>query len=348
MANRRSLRRGSLVVALLVTAGCTATTTGSKSNASEVGARTPLLGFSEGPDGSGPPAESNLAFAPLQRNEPVELLDPASVLINQRLSALGAKDQKVEVADGTIKVSVKGPHDVFFAVMGVSETGRVEIRPVLANLGRSPQEATQESLEITTSRIRQSFGIAPTMSLIDAYNDATNNVDSPLHNESDIKALSRASSMVSFQRSDYGPWITTPVPLPDQETQLTSPDGTLYRLGPARLTNEAVGAARASLGKDRNWRVELEFRPGPQGTDAFNTLLANCASGAPECPPGNMDPAVAVLLDDRILSVTPINSGSIEGDRITVPFQHDRTSAEVIAAVVNSGPLPLELIWALT
>jgi len=140
---------------------------------------------------------------------------------------------------------------------------------------------------------------------------------------------------------------TTPTTVPasgqdGEELVLEGEDGERLRLGPARITGEAVGSARAALGQDlgANWNVEVGFRGAGERQWVELTSAAACA------PAGDPTRRVAIVLDRDVISSPEVSSEVACGEGITggtTVITGDFTEAEAkdLALLIRAGALPV-------
>jgi SecD/SecF fusion protein len=131
------------------------------------------------------------------------------------------------------------------------------------------------------------------------------------------------------------------------ELVLPDEDGGRLRLGPAALTGEAVGDARAALDPQAGtaWQVQVEFRDAGGRRWAELTGEAACRS------PGDPRRRVAIVLDRQVISSPQVdlsvgcNRGITGGQTvITGGFAGDQ--AEDLALLIRAGalPVPVEVV----
>jgi preprotein translocase subunit SecD len=122
--------------------------------------------------------------------------------------------------------------------------------------------------------------------------------------------------------------------LADQEVVFRGPDQAKFRLGPVRMTGDAIRRATAVLetgasGLESGWIVSFELTS--EGRDTFGTLTTEL-----------VDKQLAIILDRRVESAPTVNepitqgTGQIEGN-----FSEEE--ARDVALVLQSGALPIEL-----
>ncbi|MDP8975236.1 MAG: protein translocase subunit SecD [Actinomycetota bacterium] len=127
-----------------------------------------------------------------------------------------------------------------------------------------------------------------------------------------------------------------------EELVLQGEDGERLRLGPARITGEAVGSARAALGQDlgANWDVEVGFRGAGERQWVELTGAAACA------PAGDPKRRVAIVLDRDVISSPEVSPEVTCGEGITggtTVITGDFTEAEAkdLALLIRAGALPV-------
>ena len=77
-----------------------------------------------------------------------------------------------------------------------------------------------------------------------------------------------------------------------------------YALGPALATGEGVEDAQMVLNPQTGEPyVQLTFKDGPTGIDAWRAAAAACFGGSAQCPTGQL----AIVLDGRVLSAPQVN-----------------------------------------
>ncbi|HEX2183877.1 MAG TPA: protein translocase subunit SecD, partial [Chloroflexota bacterium] len=129
---------------------------------------------------------------------------------------------------------------------------------------------------------------------------------------------------------------------PPEDLVLEDEDGTPVRLGPARLTGEAVGGARAAFDTEGGggWSVDVDFRG--QGEGQWEALTGDAA-----CAPAG-DPArrVAIVLDRDIISSPQVDPSvacrqGITGGATQITGQFSEREAKDLALLIRAGALPV-------
>jgi SecD/SecF fusion protein len=137
-----------------------------------------------------------------------------------------------------------------------------------------------------------------------------------------------------------------PGPTPQvEELELPSRDGGILRVGPARVTGEAVDTARATITELGVWEVQLDFRGSGSGQWAELTGEAACA------PAGDPRRQVAIVLDQEIISspqVSPqVQCGEgLQGGTTVITGQFTEREAKDLALLIRAGalPVPVEIV----
>ena len=133
-----------------------------------------------------------------------------------------------------------------------------------------------------------------------------------------------------------------------QDTELVLPDeeGTRLRLGPARLTGEAVSGARATVDPQRGgvWEVQVEFRGGGQEWAEL--------TGEAACQPlGDPRRRVAIVLDQEVISSPQVDQAvaceqGITGGATVITGRFTEQEAKELALLIRAGalPVPVEVV----
>ena len=134
----------------------------------------------------------------------------------------------------------------------------------------------------------------------------------------------------------------TPV---EGETVLPDESGSLLRLGPAAVTGNDVGTARAALSGNFavEWQVEVDFRGS--GAGKWTDLTAQAACAAPTDPTRR----IAIVLDDRVVSSPAVGSGvgcdvGIPGGTTVITGNFTQDEAKDLALLIRAGALPVPVV----
>jgi SecD/SecF fusion protein len=140
---------------------------------------------------------------------------------------------------------------------------------------------------------------------------------------------------------------TTTTPAAEGELVLADEDGTRLRLGPAQLTGEVVGDARAELDPQfqTSWQVAIEFQGAGGRRWAELTGKAACE------PPGDPKRRVAIVLDRQVISSPQVDptvrckEGIAGGQTVITGDFTDREAGE-LALLIRAGalPVPVEVV----
>lgn len=257
----------------------------------------------------------------LQPTEDVadEQLDQAIDIIRRRVDALGVAEPDISRQGDTVLVQLPGVDDPQRALDLVGQTAELRFRPVLDII---PPEGTQ--LETTTTTA------AP------GDDDTTTTVTT----EDPLAELQEQIDRPTTAPDDDDPDAEVVLPQVDDEGNVVS----RYVLGPAALRGDALSTANATLQGISEWVVNVEFRGGADGIDAFNAISATCHARTPECPTGSL----AIVLDSEVVSAPAIQPNNatfvpFAADQVVISGGFDQQSAQDLALVLRFGALPVEL-----
>jgi SecD/SecF fusion protein len=133
----------------------------------------------------------------------------------------------------------------------------------------------------------------------------------------------------------------------DGELVLADEDGNRLRLGPAQLTGEAVGDARAELDPQyqARWQVAIEFQGEGGRRWAELTGKAACAT------PGDPRRRVAIVLDRQVISSPQVDPSiacdqGITGGKTVITGDFTGGESEDLALLIRAGalPVPVEVV----
>jgi preprotein translocase subunit SecD len=312
----------------------------------------------------------------LQPTEPVdnEQLDQSIEIIRRRIDSLGVAEPEITRQGDTILVQIPGVDDTERALDLVGQTAELRFRPVLGLTtdGGDPAAATTTTglpgttvpgAPGTTVAAGDGTTLAPA-------NTTPATVDGSGGDENGLAGLSPGENAGGIEGAQ--PTIppqtdsTTPPSLPpgiadlgdpaalditapeqdeaDQEVTLPGREDegarTIYRLGPAALTGEALEGAVASLTPGTGqWVVLPTFKGGADGIDLFNAVAALCFARDAACPTGSL----AITLDGEVISAPAIQQASFERDSISISGDFTEGEAKDLALVLRYGALPVEL-----
>jgi SecD/SecF fusion protein len=140
---------------------------------------------------------------------------------------------------------------------------------------------------------------------------------------------------------------TTTAPAAEGELVLADEDGGRLRLGPAVLTGEAVGDARAELDPQfqSRWQVAVEFQG--EGGRRWAELTGKAAC-QPDGDPGRR---VAIVLDRQVISSPQVDPSvacqqGITGGQTVITGDFTSREAEELALLIRAGalPVPVEVV----
>src|SRR6266540_2287830 len=140
---------------------------------------------------------------------------------------------------------------------------------------------------------------------------------------------------------------TTRPPADADALVLADEDGARLRLGPAALTGEAVGDARAELDPQfqARWQVAIEFQGVGSRRWAELTRRAACE------PPGDPKRRVAIVLDCQVISSPQVDPSviceqGITGGQTVITGDFSDREAEDLSLLIRAGalPVPVEVV----
>ena len=139
----------------------------------------------------------------------------------------------------------------------------------------------------------------------------------------------------------------TQPPATSDELVLADEDGGRLRLGPAALTGEAVGDARAELDPQAQvrWQVAIEFQGDGGRRWAELTGEAACQ------PAGDPRRRVAIVLDRQVISSPQVDPSvaceqGIGGDQTVITGDFTDREAQDLSLLIRAGalPVPVEVV----
>jgi SecD/SecF fusion protein len=140
---------------------------------------------------------------------------------------------------------------------------------------------------------------------------------------------------------------TTQPPAGRDELVLADEDGGRLRLGPAALTGEAVGDARAELDSQfqTRWQVAIEFQGAGGRRWAELTGQSACQ------PAGDPRRRVAIVLDRQVISSPQVDPSvqceqGITGGQTVITGDFTNQEAEDLSLLIRAGalPVPVEVV----
>jgi SecD/SecF fusion protein len=142
--------------------------------------------------------------------------------------------------------------------------------------------------------------------------------------------------------SGTGAPATTTPPSGEDGLVLADEGGGRLRLGPAALTGEAVGDARAELDPQlqARWQVAIEFQGAGGGRWAELTGTAACQ------PAGDPRRRVAIVLDRQVISSPQVDPSvacgqGIGGGQTVITGDFTDREAQDLALLIRAGALPV-------
>lgn len=251
-------------------------------------------------------------------------LDQAIGIIRNRVDALGVAEPDISRQGNTIVVSLPGVKDQQRALDLVGTTAELRFRPVLAQvpIGTDATTTTTAAATPTTA----SGDTTATTAATDASTTTTTaapaaNGAPPLTAPADDKA-------------------DQPVVLAQYDNKDKTQETARFELGPALATGEGVADAQMVLNPSTGEPyVQLSFKGGETGIDAWRAAAKECYSGSSLCPTRQL----AIVLDGRVLSAPTVNDDFSDSTSAQITGSFSRTDAKNLATALRYGALPVEL-----
>ena len=242
-----------------------------------------------------------------------DTIEQSVEIIRNRVDALGVAEPDISRQGDAIVVQLPGVKDQQRAIDIVGDTAELRFRPVIEVLP-PPGATTTTSAPATTTTTAP--GAPP-----------------PAPGETTTTTSSTTTTVPgTTSREEDTPEAVVVLPELDE----TGEPVALYRLGPTRLTGNALADAQASFDANTNaWAVD--FTMTDEGGPQFDTLAAELVS---QPPPGNQ---LGIVLDGVVVSAPTIQTGNFGGrGQISGDFTEDE--AKDLALVLRFGALPVELV----
>jgi len=118
----------------------------------------------------------------------------------------------------------------------------------------------------------------------------------------------------------------------------------LYTLGPVGFTGDLLSSAKALLGNDGTWAINVNVKSS--GKSKANAAFNDCYQGTATCPPlspstdgGANSGATAIVLDGRVISAPRVNGPDLASgsNGFEISGQFDQSSAKELALVLRYG-----------
>jgi preprotein translocase subunit SecD len=113
-----------------------------------------------------------------------------------------------------------------------------------------------------------------------------------------------------------------------------------YQLGPSLATGEGVSDAQMVLNPTSGEPyVQLSFKDGAKGIDAWRAAAKECFAGSPLCPTRQL----AIVLDASVLTAPTVNDDVSGSTSAQITGSFSRGDAKNLATALRYGALPVEL-----
>jgi preprotein translocase subunit SecD len=116
-------------------------------------------------------------------------------------------------------------------------------------------------------------------------------------------------------------------------------------LGPVGFEGSALSSSRAEIDPNSGeWQVAVNVKGSERNT--ANQVFAECFSGGATCPPlpGGQSGAVAIVLDDQVVSFPRVNGADLANETFFISGQFSQSEAKDLALVLRYGALPVEFV----
>ncbi len=288
-----------------------------------------------------------------------EALEQAKDIIERRVNAIGVGEPDITVQGATIVVQLPGIKDQKQALDLVGQTAELRFRPVLSVSGRPPQDADEQ-----IAALREQLGLPEGVTAQQVFeqelansaaagqDDTTTTTAPTPTNEwgidisttefQELLGLERVAGVELTERADDK--VDAEVTLEGEPER----DGTVtvYSLGPALLTGDAIEDATAGLSQNGGWEVRPTFKGGADGIDLFNAAAQICNTGGEECPAGGGTGSgpgrLAIVLDGSVLTAPAINEANFSRDQIQITGDFTEERAKGVATALRFGALPVQ------
>jgi len=249
-------------------------------------------------------------------------LDQAIGIIRNRVDALGVAEPDIARQGNTIVVSLPGVKDQQRALDLVGTTAELRFRPVLAQVPTGSEATTTTTAATpTTAPGDTTATTAPTESTTTTAAPADPNGAPPLTAPADDKA-------------------DQPVVLAQYDNKDKNKELYRFELGPALGTGEGVADAQMVLNPSSGEPyVQLSFKDGEKGIDAWRAAAKECYNGTSLCPTRQL----AIVLDGRVLSAPTVNDDFSDSTSAQITGSFSRNDAKNLATALRYGALPVEL-----
>lgn len=259
-----------------------------------------------------------------------EALDQSVEIIRSRVDALGVAEPEISRQGNTIVVDLPGVEEQQRALSLVGQTAELRFRPVLLDLGPTPQIEVQpdEDEEGSLGNIRERQAAdddeEPAVDEADTAED-----EEPLELSPTNQAISDACfAGLTEPEADFA----------DAYVLLPGADGSTYCLGPSLLTGTTLETSEVGF-DGREWSVNPVFLPGAEGIDQFNAVATICFNRTEACPSQRL----GIVLDGQVISAPTIQTNFFERDRIVISGSFEEEEARDVNTALRFGALPVVL-----
>jgi len=280
----------------------------------------------------------SVVLAPAEKVED-DTIDQSVEIIRNRVDALGVAEPDISRQGDAIIVQLPGVTDQQRAIEIVGDTAELRFRQVLEVLPPPGATTTTTAAPTTTAPDPTATSGPESTATTTPEGAATTAPAATTDTTSDPAAAPDASTTTTSttipgatSREDDIAENEVVLPELDDDGKVLA----LYRLGPTRLTGNALSTATASFDPNSGaWAVDFSLTG--EGSPAFDQLATELVA-TPQ--PGNQ---LGIVLDGAVVSAPTIQTGTFGGrGQITGDFSEEE--AKDLALVLRFGALPVELV----
>ena len=270
----------------------------------------------------------SVVLAPAEKVED-DTIDQSVEIIRNRVDALGVSEPDISRQGDAIVVQLPGVKDQQRAIEIVGDTAELRFRSVLEVLP-PPGATTTTTAAPTTTAPDPTATTGPEGTA--TTGPAGTATTAPAATPAESTTTTSTTIPGVTPREDDKAESEVVLPELDDEGKVLG----LYRLGPTRLTGNALSTASASFNPSSGaWAVD--FTLTGEGSPAFDQLATELVATP---PPGNQ---LGIVLDGVVVSAPTIQTGTFGGQgQISGDFSEEE--AKDLALVLRFGALPVELV----
>ncbi len=284
-----------------------------------------------------------------------EALDQSVEIIRSRVDALGVAEPEISRQGNTIVVDLPGVEEQQRALTLVGQTAELRFRPVIIDLGPTPQFEIDPGTEQDTSTDGTSTGDTSSdeegsLGVIrerQASNDGADEeppvvedptVENPVAEEPAVDEVELSPTDQAISDACFGAPTSPEDDVADAYVLLPSAEGGSICLGPSLLTGTTLETSEVGF-DGREWSVNPVFLPGADGIDQFNAVASLCFNRTEVCPSQRL----GIVLDGQVISAPTIQVASFQRDLIVISGAFEEEEARDLNTALRFGALPVVL-----